>query len=399
MKSHYDVLGNYIEQVYRTNSDLRYGIDDVRGVSNTKGMMQSRANMIGRTFEKFLVISPGDFVFNRRTTRNGEKIGMAFNDTDRDYIFTEDYVAFKVKDEYQSVLMPEYLYLFFKQSEFDRYARYMSTGSATEFFNWEDMCNVPFSPPSIEFQEKMVRATSALEKRVSILLKINNNLLSSIDTIFMEQFGAYKSIAENYTSTTDLSVLPAGWSISQAADFFDISIGKTPPRDEPEWFSTNPSDNTWISIADMKAPTPFLFDSTEYLTNAAVKKHNVKVAPPNTVLLSFKMTVGRVAIVTSEATTNEAIAHFPCTKENLYFVYSYLKSFNYEALGSTSSITTAINSKIIKNMPFLMPAPEEIAKYNRKVKPLFDKLENIAKELSVLDEFAAMLLPQLLGWA
>ena len=173
MKSHYDVLGNYIEQVYRTNSDLRYGIDDVRGVSNTKGMMQSRANMIGRTFEKFLVISPGDFVFNRRTTRNGEKIGMAFNDTDRDYIFTEDYVAFKVKDECQSVLMPEYLYLFFKQSEFDRYARYMSTGSATEFFNWEDMCNVPFSPPAIEFQEKMVRATSALEKRVSILLKIN----------------------------------------------------------------------------------------------------------------------------------------------------------------------------------------------------------------------------------
>ena len=120
---HMERLGTYIEQVYRTNADLRYGLDDVRGVSNTKEMMQSRANLIGRTFEKFLVISPGDFVFNRRTTRNGEKIGMAFNNTDRDYIFTEDYVAFKVKDDYKAVLLPEYLYLFFRRSEFDRYAR------------------------------------------------------------------------------------------------------------------------------------------------------------------------------------------------------------------------------------------------------------------------------------
>lgn len=169
-------LGAYIEQVFRTNSDLRYGLEDVRGVSNTKGMMQSRANLIGRTFEKFLVISPGDFVFNRRTTRNGEKIGMAFNNTNRDYIFTEDYVAFKVKKECQEILMPEYLYLFFRRSEFDRYARYMSTGSATEFFNWEDMCNVPFTPPAIEFQEKMVRAISTLEKRIDILRQTNDNL-------------------------------------------------------------------------------------------------------------------------------------------------------------------------------------------------------------------------------
>lgn len=169
-------LGTYIEQVYRINSDLRYGLDDVRGVSNTKGMMQSRANLLGRTFEKFLVISPNNFVFNRRTTRNGEKIGMAFNNTDRAYIFTEDYVAFKVKDECRDVLMPEYLYLFFRRSEFDRYARYMSTGSATEFFNWEDMCNVPFKPPAMEHQKKLVRVMATIEHRISVLRQINDNL-------------------------------------------------------------------------------------------------------------------------------------------------------------------------------------------------------------------------------
>ena len=175
MKSKYK-LGDFIEQVIRRNSDLKYGLDDVRGCSNTKEMMSTRANMIGRTFEKFLVIRPNEFVFNRRTTRNGEKIGMAFNDTDREYIFTEDYVAFKIKDEYLPILNPYYLYLFFKRSEFDRYARYMSTGSATEFFNWIDMCNVPFECPAIKEQIKLVNAYKTITERISLIQRINDNL-------------------------------------------------------------------------------------------------------------------------------------------------------------------------------------------------------------------------------
>ena len=105
MKSNYKQLGEYIEIVSRVNSDLKYGIDDVRGCSNTKKMMQTRANLIGRTYEKFIVLKPQEFVFNRRTTRNGEKIGMAYNDTDREYIFTNDYVAFRVKKECLSILL------------------------------------------------------------------------------------------------------------------------------------------------------------------------------------------------------------------------------------------------------------------------------------------------------
>ena len=158
MKSNYNQLGQYIEMVSRTNSDLKYGIEDVRGCSNTKQMMQTRANLIGRTYEKFIVLRPQEFVFNRRTTRNGEKIGMAYNNTDREYIFTNDYVAFRVKQEYLDKLLPDYLYLFFCRDEFDRYARYKSTGSATEFFNWEDMCAVPFEIPPMDFQQLVVNA-------------------------------------------------------------------------------------------------------------------------------------------------------------------------------------------------------------------------------------------------
>ena len=168
MKSSYKQLGEYIEIVSRVNSDLKYGIDDVRGCSNTKKMMQTKANLIGRTFEKFIVLKPQEFVFNRRTTRNGERIGMAYNDTDREYIFTNDYVAFRVKKECLSELLPEYLYLFFCRDEFDRYARYKSTGSATEFFNWEDMCAVPLEVPSFDFQKTMVKAYRIINEQIEV---------------------------------------------------------------------------------------------------------------------------------------------------------------------------------------------------------------------------------------
>ena len=397
MKSNYNQLGQYIEMVSRTNSDLKYGIEDVRGCSNTKQMMQTRANLIGRTYEKFIVLRPQEFVFNRRTTRNGEKIGMAYNNTDREYIFTNDYVAFRVKQEYLDKLLPDYLYMFFCRYEFDRYARYKSTGSATEFFNWEDMCAVPFEIPPMDFQQLVVNAYKVLNERIETKQKINDNLVACIDTIFNEQFGNFKALAESSTANTDFSSLPDGWTIENAVHSFDISIGKTPPRSEPEWFTSNQTDNVWISIADMKTNSPFIFKSAEYLTNEAVKKHNVKIVPANSVLLSFKMTVGRVAIVTNEVTTNEAIAHFPWTKENLFFVYCYLKNFNYGYLGSTSSITTAINSKIIKEMPFLMPSKKELDLFNHKVSGLFEQLKYISKELDILEELSKMLLPQLLG--
>ena len=178
-------LGDYIEQVIRRNADQKYGLDDVRGCSNTKSMMKTKANMLGRTFEKFLIVQPDEFVFNRRTTRNGEKIGMAFNDTDREYIFTEDYVSFRVKKECLSILNPYYLYLFFCRSEFDRYARYMSTGSATEFFNWEDMCDVPFSCPSIEQQNVVVKAYKSIIDRIALKQQINDNLAEQLIALFM----------------------------------------------------------------------------------------------------------------------------------------------------------------------------------------------------------------------
>ena len=170
-------LGDYIIRVERMNSAGAYGVEDVRGVSNTKVFMETRANIEGRSLKKFLVIEPLEFVFNRRTTRNGERLGLGFNMTDRAFILTEDYVAFRVKPEKDEKLSPYFLYFYFLRDEFDRYVRSNSWGSATEFFNWEDMCRVKIPLPPIEVQRAYVDAYKGL----TALIGENEALLKSLE--------------------------------------------------------------------------------------------------------------------------------------------------------------------------------------------------------------------------
>ncbi len=184
----------------------------------------------------------------------------------------------------------------------------------------------------------------------------------------------------------------------RAEEYFDIAIGKTPPRKEHQWFTTNPSDVTWVSISDMGSCGTYISRSSEQLTPEAVDKFNIKVIPSNTVLLSFKLTVGRIAITHGEMTTNEAIAHFKTDKPSINeYLYCYLKDFNYQTMGSTSSIATAVNSKIIKAMPFIIPADDEISRFHSVAGPMFEQILNNQLENDSLAEMRDTLLPKLMS--
>lgn len=147
-------LGQYIERVERRNSNLQFGIDDVRGISNTKEIQSTKADISDRSFNRFQIVEPHEFVFNRRTTRMGDKLGLGYNNIGETFIVTEDYVVFRVRDE--NILLSDYLNIFFRRPEFDRYARWDSWGSATEFFNWEEMRDVPITVPSLPVLFKLI---------------------------------------------------------------------------------------------------------------------------------------------------------------------------------------------------------------------------------------------------
>ncbi len=155
-------LGNYIKLRDVRNTDLRYGADRVRGVNTTKRMMQTRADLSERDLSKFQIVSPSEFVFNHRTSRNGSKFSIAYNDSESDIICTEDYVVFRISEYGKQFLLAEWLFIYFNRPEFDRYVITNSWGSSTEFYNWEDLCDVDIDLPPLSIQKKYVDIYNAM---------------------------------------------------------------------------------------------------------------------------------------------------------------------------------------------------------------------------------------------
>ena len=147
-------LGNFIELTDEKNSNLQYSISDVRGISIKKIFIPTKADMDGVPLTSYKLVKPLEFCYVTITSRNGEKITIALNDSDDTYICSSSYIAFKIKDT--SKLLPYYLYIYFNRPEFDRYSRFNSWGSAREAFSWEDMCDIDIDIPSIEVQQKVV---------------------------------------------------------------------------------------------------------------------------------------------------------------------------------------------------------------------------------------------------
>ena len=149
-------LGHYIELCQVTNDNLVFGVEDVRGVNNLKLLMPTKADINGRDLSKFQIVYPGQFVFNHRTSRNGSKFSIAYNDGNKPIICTEDYVVFKIKESAKKSLVAEWLYMYFNRPEFDRYVITNSWGSSTEFYNWEDLCEIKIELPDFLVQQKYV---------------------------------------------------------------------------------------------------------------------------------------------------------------------------------------------------------------------------------------------------
>lgn len=162
MESKMVLLGDYIEQCDERNTSGEYSLEAVRGISIEKKMIYTKANMDGVSLKPYKLFKPEEFCFVTITSRNGNKITLSMNYEDDTYLVSSSYIVFKIKDK--DILLPEYLYLLFCRSEFDRYARFNSWGSAREAFSYEEMCRVQIPLPSLSEQQKIVNAWKALRE-------------------------------------------------------------------------------------------------------------------------------------------------------------------------------------------------------------------------------------------
>ena len=150
-------FGELIELTNQKNTDNKYGKEDAIGVNMEKVIKPMRGNIDGKDFAKFRIVPPRHFAYN---PRGGRKLG--FNNTENTYIITFNDNVFKIKDSAKNIIIDDYLYMYLCRTEWDRFAEFVSWGSSTVVFDWNEFCDVDISLPPIDIQQKYVDIYNAM---------------------------------------------------------------------------------------------------------------------------------------------------------------------------------------------------------------------------------------------
>lgn len=231
MRLNYKPLGKYIQPIVGRNNEL----DDLPlvGLSIQKKFIPSIANTIGTDMSTYRIIERNQFAYGPVTSRNGDKITIAlFNDFDKALI-SQAYVPFEVKD--RNELDPEYLMMWFRRPEFDRYARFKSHGSAREIFDWEEMCNLTLPIPAIDKQREIVKEYNTIQNRIALNQQLIQKLEETAQAIYREWFVDFEFPDENgkpYKSNggemeeSEIGEMPKGWKLIDIASICEITSSK-----------------------------------------------------------------------------------------------------------------------------------------------------------------------------
>ena len=382
MEKGYKILGNYIRLVDERNRDL--SVTKLLGVSISKKFVPSIANIVGTDLSNYKIVRTGQFAYGPVTSRNGEKISIAYLD-EEDCIISSSYMVFEVENKEE--LDPEYLMLWFSRPEFNRYARYKSHGSVREIFDWNELCMGELPVPDIEKQRKIVKAYKTITDRIALKQKINDNLANA------EQIILRQAISKNQT-------VPL--SLNEIAEFIDGDRGKNYPTfDEFSTFGFC----LFLNASNVTS-SGFNFDSCMFVTEEKDKIMRNGHLLPNDIVFTSRGTLGNVALYDKNikyknVRINSGMLIIRPKGLNLspYFIYALLKS-NYMKSAieqfRSGSAQPQLPIKDLQNITFDIPESQNVLD---DLEHRFFKIEETIsinkREISNLNELASILLARL----
>jgi len=373
MKSNYKPLGKYIQPVVGRNNDL--GDLPLVGLSIQKKFIPSIANTIGTDMSTYRIIERNQFAYGPVTSRNGDKITIAlFNDFDKALI-SQAYVPFEVKD--RNELDPEYLMMWFRRPEFDRYARFKSHGSAREIFDWEEMCNTLLPIPRIDKQREIVKEYNTIQNRIALNQQLIQKLEETAQAIYREWFVGYSE----------------SWDWTTVKDFcIDMKSGGTPSRTEYNYWNSN--DIPWIKTGEIK--NNILIQAEEYISNEGLKNSSAKLLPKDTVLMSmYGVNAGDIGILKFEATTNQACCGMICKNpmQAAYLYYHLLHNQKFIATQAIGGAQENLSKDFIEKIE--IPMPDDEILNSPILKTIVDNKEIYTRQNQKLTELKELLLSKL----
>ena len=414
MRSNYKKLGPYIQEVTRKNSNL--SVTKLRGVSVSKEFIPSIANTIGTNMSTYKIVSRRQFAYGPVTSRNSDKISIALLN-EEECIISTSYTVFEVID--RNALLPEYLMMWFRRPEFDRYVRFMSHGSVRELFNWEEMCDVELPIPSIEKQIEIVREYQTIENRINLNEQLNFKLEETVRAIYKRWFidfefpisqecaaarckpelagQPYKSSGGEMVYNEVLAQeIPNGWEDGKVHRLGKVVGGATPSKNTPEYWSAQ--GIPWITPKDLsKTGYKFISKGENSITQLGLNKSSTNLLPPKSVLFSSRAPIGYLAITTTELCTNQGFKSVvPFDLYGCGFVYYFLY-FSTQDICNQGSGTTfdEISSAGMRGYQCLLPDASVCANFQRICDKIFTAQKNLESEHQKYCELRNLLLSRI----
>lgn len=354
-KTGYKRLGDYIREVDVRNRDLE--VKELLGVSVSKEFILSIANTIGTDMSSYKIVKSRQFVYIEDTSRRGDKIAIALLQSIKEAIVSSIYRVFEVKDK--DKLLPEYLMMWFRRPEFDRYARFKSHGSAREIFSWEEMCDVTLPIPPIEQQRKIVAEYETVSKRIRLNEQMITRLEETAQTLYRKMF----------VDGIDKENLPEGWRMGTLGEIADFAYGKMPDKS-----------------SQGNIPIFSGYGIVGYSNKAMYEKQHI--------IVIARGDAGSGKIVLSPNVfylTNLAIAILLKDDRMKYYLYYYLLNSDTSTLRSGSAqAQVTINS--LYSYDIIIPSDKSYYEFNQLISPINEQKQILSDENMKLTELQSLLL-------
>ncbi|MGE4465947.1 restriction endonuclease subunit S [Sphaerochaeta sp.] len=411
MKSNYKRLGQYIREVSEKNT--REAIDKLLGVSISKEFIPSIANTIGTDMSKYKIVRTNQFAYGPVTSRNGDKISVALLQ-ESDCIISTSYTVFEIHEPDE--MLPEYLMMWFRRPEFDRYARFMSHGSVREIFGWEEMCDVELPVPTPEKQQQIVDEYNTIVNRIKLNEKLCKKLEETAQSIYKHGFvdfefpisaeyaksigkpelegKPYKSSGGEMVYNAELDQeIPLGWRYESYTSIIDLKGGGTPSTDIKDYWD---GDIPFFTPKDV-GNTIYTVRTEKYITKLGFAKSSTKLYGKNTVFITARGTVGALSLPITEMAMNQS-CYAAIGKNGIgqFFVHQHTAMMLYTLINEANGgVFGALVTKDFDGSDVIIPKNDIIKLFEETVSSIYESLENVSIELTLLAELKNTILSKM----
>lgn len=378
MTAEYHRLGDYIREVNVRNRDLK--VTRLLGLSIEKRFIPSIANTIGTDMAGYKVVRRVQFAYVPVTSRNGEKITVALLEDCDEAIISQAYTVFEVVD--CGKLLPQYLMMWFRRPEFDRYARFHSHGSAREVFDWDELCDVQLPVPSIERQREIVSEYETLTRRI----RLNEQMIEKLEAT------AQALYRKTFVDNIDKQNLPQGWHLKKLGTLVDIKRGASPrPIDQYMAKEGLP----WLKISDAtNAKSPYILDVKECIKEEGLSSTVYRHA--GDLVLSNSASPGLPKFLGIDSCIHDGWLYFDNSSLPLEFLYLTFLHIRKDLVAEgNGAVFINLNTEILKEWEIIQPSEKMMESFCNSVNTSFLLMKTLALEIQKQNQLQSLLMAKM----